>query len=124
MNEELDKQLVEKYAKIFADRHKSMQETCMCWGFDCGPGWYNLIDSLCSTIQHYLDYKPNVHQVVAEQVKEKFGTLRFYFRGGDPYIHGLVDMACCLTKSICEICGNPGKIKNDGWIKVRCDKCE
>jgi hypothetical protein len=123
MNKELDKKLVENYPKIFADRHKSAQETCMCWGFECDSGWYNLIDSLCSSIQHHLNCKPAVPQVVVDQVKEKFGTLCFYFHGGDDYIHGLVDMACRLTKSICEICGNPGKIKNDGWIKVRCDNC-
>jgi hypothetical protein len=123
MNEELDKALVEKFPKIFADRHKSMQETCMCWGFECDSGWYNLIDSLCTCIQHYLDYKPEVTQVVAEQVKEKFGSLRFYYRGGDKYIEGLVDMIDYLSQSTCEICGNPGKIKNDGWIKVRCEKC-
>lgn len=123
MNEELDKTLVEKFPKIFADRYKSAQETCMCWGFECGNGWYNLIDSLCSCIQHYLDYKTEVPQLVATQVKEKFGGLRFYYRGGDEYVRGLVDMASYLSNSTCEICGNFGKIKDDGWIKVRCDKC-
>ena len=24
-----------------------MKETAMCWGFECGDGWYNLIDTLC-----------------------------------------------------------------------------
>lgn len=123
MNEELDKTLVEKFPKIFVDRYKSAQETCMCWGFECCNGWYNLIDSLCTCIQHYLDYKPEVSQVVVDQVKEKFGSLRFYFHGGDEYIQGLVDMVCYLSESTCEICGNPGKLEDDGWIKVRCDKC-
>ena len=101
MKEELDKILVEKFPKIFADRHKSSQESCMYWGFDHGNGWYNLINSLCSCIQHYLDYKPEVSQVVAAQVKEKYGSLRFYFRGGDEYIRGLVDMVSYLSNSTC-----------------------
>lgn len=123
MNDELDKTLVEKFPKLFADRYKSAQETCMCWGFDHGNGWYNLINSLCSCIQHYLDYKPEVSQVVVDQVKEKYGSLRFYFHGGDEYIRGLVKMVEYLSESTCEICGNPGKIKDDGRIKVRCDSC-
>jgi hypothetical protein len=123
MNDDLDKTLVEKFPKIFADRHKSPQESCMYWGFDHGDGWYNLINSLCSCIQHYLDHKPEVSQVVAAQVKEKFGGLRFYYRGGDEYVRGLVDMTSYLSNFTCEICGNFGKIKDDAWIKVRCDKC-
>ena len=135
MKEELDKQLVEKYPKIFANRYKSMQETCMCWGFECHSGWYDLIDNLCGKIQHYLDQQTidspfrkkkskQIEQVVADQVKEKYGTLCFYYSGGNEYIRGLVDMVECLSYSTCESCGNPGKFINDaGWFKVRCDKC-
>lgn len=131
MKEELDKQLVEKYPKIFVNRYKSMQETCMCWGFECGSGWYDLIDNLCGKIQHYLDHgtpfrkakSKQIEQVVADQVKEKYGTLCFYYSGGNEYIRGLVDMAESLSYSICENCGNSGKFINDGWCKVRCDKC-
>lgn len=134
MKEELDKQLVETYPKIFANRYKSMQETCMCWGFECQSGWFNLIDSLCKQIQHYLDQQvinspfrkkksKQIEQVVADQVKEKYGTLCFYYSGGDEYIRGLVDMVESLSYSICESCGNSGKFINDGWCKVRCDKC-
>ena len=123
MKDELDKALVEKFPKLFADRYKSAQETCMCWGFEHCDGWYNLIDSLCTCIQHYLDYKSEVSQVVVDQVKEKYGSLRFYFHGGDEYIEGLVRMAEYLSESTCEICGNLGKLRNDGWITVRCDKC-
>lgn len=123
MNDELDKTLVEKFPKLFADRYKSAQETCMCWGFECDSGWYNLIYSLCMCIQHYLDYKPEVSQVVVDQVKEKYGGLRFYFHGGDEYIEGLVRMAEYLSESTCEICGNSGKLRNNSWITVKCDKC-
>lgn len=28
-----------------------------------------------------------------------------------------------LSYSTCESCGNLGKFINDGWCKVRCDKC-
>ena len=32
-----------------------MTQTAMCWGTDCGDGWYNIIDTLCAHIQHEVD---------------------------------------------------------------------
>ena len=55
MTEELDKKLVEKYPKIFRDRHADMRTTAMCWGIETGSGWYFIIDNLCNTIQSYID---------------------------------------------------------------------
>jgi hypothetical protein len=55
MSPELDKKLVKKYPKIFADRYGDMCTTCMCWGFECGDGWYWLIDALCSNLQWNTD---------------------------------------------------------------------
>jgi hypothetical protein len=107
----------------------------MCWGFGCGEGWYQILDSLCSQIQHHIDWNNSnfdkgytqykqVPQVVAEQVKEKFGGLRFYYQGGDEYIHGLVSMAETWAINTCEECGLPGKVRHGGWIKTLCDKHE
>jgi len=128
MREELDKILCEKYPKIFADRYKPMTETAMCWGFECGEGWFNIIDQLCHSIQRHIDWKnrnkEEVAQVIAEQVKEKFGTLRFYYRGGDDYIDGLVSMAESMTEVTCEECGKPGKSRDGGWIRTLCDDHE
>lgn len=133
MNEVLDKQLVEKYPKIFRDRHGDMQQTLMCWGFECGDGWYNILDNLCGNIQSYIDWKNRsakagyenfepVEQVVAVQVKEKFGGLRFYYDGGDDHIVGMVRMAEAWAASTCEVCGNPGKARMGGWIQTLCDE--
>jgi hypothetical protein len=132
MKEELDRQLCEKYPLIFADRNKSMMETCMCWGFEHGDGWYQIIDSLCANIQNHIDWKNRsaaagyedwkpVPQVVAEQVKEKFGTLRFYYRGGDDVIDGMVRMAESWSAVACEECGAPGTQNSRGWIKTLCE---
>jgi hypothetical protein len=125
MKEELDRQLCDKYPLIFADRNKSMQETCMCWGFEHGDGWYNIIDSLCANIQNHIDWQnrqgEKVPQVVATQVKEKFGTLRFYYNGGDDVIDGMVRMAESWSAVACEECGAPGTQNSQGWIKTLCE---
>ena len=66
-----------------------------------------------------------VEQVVATQIKEKFGTLRFYYDGGDDYIRGLESMAASMTSRICEECGSPGtsrSTKKQRWVRVLCEK--
>ena len=126
MRDELDKLLCEKYPKIFADRHGDPKETLMCFGFGCNDGWFPLIDQLCHSIQNYIDYnsRPDrpIPQVVAEQVKEKFGSLRFYYQGGNELIHGMVWFAESMSYRICEVCGNPGTVREGGWIKTLCDQ--
>lgn len=140
MSPELDKQLCEKYPKIFANRNADMRTTAMCWGFEHGDGWYTIIDALCANIQGHVDYvnkrrelllKSNefnhkipdeVHQVVAVQVKEKFGTLRFYIDGGDDVVYALINMAESMSARMCEKCGAPGKRRGHGWIYTACDQ--
>lgn len=139
MNEMLDKKLCEAYPKIFANRNASVQTTAMCWGFQHGDGWYNIINNLCRCIQHHIDTTNElrellleenpynvkipdfVPQVVAEQVKEKFGTLRFYYTGGDEFILGLVTMAQVMTGVTCEECGAPSHTQGANWFRTVCD---
>lgn len=177
MNDDLDRRLVEKYPKLYAQRNRNMRETAMCWGFECGDGWYDIIDALSANIQahidnlnrnrqvsidynrmveavnrgdteifnaHYKGYseehkkkvlagirqgkinlRENVPdefpQVEAVQVKEKFGTLRFYTDVGDSYIYGAIAMAESMSARTCETCGKPGKLYTHGWWHVACD---
>ena len=178
MKQELDKLLCEKYPKMMVNRNKNMQETCMCWGFECGDGWFNILDQLMGNIQHHIDWKEkqrqsaidynemakaakegnfqlfekandyiqdkeykqkrlaetiagdfravpqSIPQVTLDQVKEKFGTLRFYYSGGDDVIDGMVRMAESMTGVTCEECGNPAETHGPGWIRTICKLCE
>lgn len=173
MRDELDKKLCEKYPKIFKNRYADMSTTAMCWGFEHGDGWYNIIDMMCANIQSHinhtrrqrhdalvynraltraikgdfstynrlkkwtqkcidddlLDPEPQLKQVpracpqvVASQVKEKFGTLRFYYYGGDERVEGMERMAESMSSVMCETCGAPGKTRSGGWIQTLCDE--
>lgn len=97
MKKELYTLLCEKYPQIFAQRHLTAAQTCMCRGFCGKDGWFDLIDTLCAQIQHHIDQK-GAPQVVATPVKEKFGALRFYYDGGDSHIRSLVEMAVAKSK--------------------------
>ena len=124
MKKELQDRLFKKYPKIFRQKDLSAQETAMCWGIACGDGWYDLIDELCGEIQNRVDnvnrnrkhkIKNNnpslvplpVEEFICEavQVKEKWGSLRFYVCGGDDFIEGAISLAESLSHSICVQCG-------------------
>lgn len=119
MDPDLDRLLCSRYPTIFRERHAPASRTAMCWGFCCGSGWYPLIDTLCGEIQHRVDMT-DAKPVVALQVKEKFGGLRFYVSGGDEFTTGVIWLADHLSTVICEECGAPGVQAGRGWIKTRC----
>ena len=173
MTPELDAKLCGTYPKLFANRYADMKTTAMCWGFEHGDGWYNIVAALCGNIQHHIDWKneqrdravkyndmiteagygnmepireyyknyqdideqikqaldkglrsvpDSIPQVVVAQVKEKFGTLRFYYDGGDDIIDGMVRMAESMSGVTCEECGKPGHQRGGGWIVTLCDE--
>jgi len=123
MRSDLQQKLFADYPAIFAQKDLPMNQTAMCWGIDCGDGWYDLIDTLCSSIQQHIKYGNNVPQVEAVQVKEKFGGLRFYIDGGDDEINGMIRMAEAMSYRICETCGCPGRPNEAGWISTQCESC-
>jgi len=124
MNKELELKLVEKYPKILQDYGGDKMKTCMAWGMECGDGWYDLLDDLLAK----LDYLSNLSgvQVVADQIKEKYGTLRFYYHkvGGDYklldyIIDNIIDMAEKRSANICEKTGKNGTVcSRMGWLKT------
>jgi glutaredoxin len=75
-------------------------------------------------------------QVTADQVKEKFSGLRFYYSGGcdksvgwehgGDYIRGLVDMASSMSYHTCECCGRTDDevVATKGWIVTTCPDCK
>lgn len=137
MREELDKKLVESYPILYKDRYADMSQTCMCWGFEHGDGWFNIVDKLSKKIEDINNLNLGFI-IVADQVKEKFGTLRFYYhfestkeltneelhRNG--IITKLIDDAITVaeveTEYTCEVCGHRGQLRDDGWIKCLCDE--
>lgn len=66
--------------------------------------------------------KPKLSKVEAVQIKEKFGTLRFYTNTSDRYIDGLISMAESMSSITCETCGKPGHLRGGGWVYAACDE--
>lgn len=111
-----DAALMEAFPMLYRGADEGPQKNLMCFGFECGDGWYDLIFELSRQIS---ELSP---MTKAFQVKEKFGTLRFYVDTAlDPVFDIINDFEDCSGK-ICEECGEPGKINGGPWIKTLCDK--
>ena len=124
MSPELTKQLYDNFPDLFKEKDLPPEQSNMCWGFECSDGWYNIIFTLCSLIQiHQKSQKPDYKPVVVQQVKEKFGTLRFYYTGGDDTVSGMVAYAEAISGITCEICGDRGTTDwKRSWVRTLCSK--
>ena len=107
-------ELPKKYPKLFNNKP---------FYFECGDGWYDLLDTLCAHIEHHIEWKNKNMNIQINQIKEKFGELRFYCSGIDGDLYPVIDYASSLSRKICEICGNRGKLRNEhGWRYTACDE--
>ena len=92
---------------------------------DINEEWIKKCEKLIKESQ-----KKIIPQLEASQVKQKYGSLRFYLDGYPAqseidakvtaYINFAETMSCCT----CEVCGIPAKQKTSGWIKTICESCE
>lgn len=127
MNKRNTEKLYKDFPELYKQHSWSMQDTCMCWGFECDDGWFDLIYQLSKDI-----VEKSKNKIQAIQVKEKFGGLRFYYQWITEdntslkfhrEIEKLIEEAENKSYKICEICGNPGEPNENGWISTLCEKC-
>lgn len=87
--------------------------------------WYKKLMSLYkrSRYHYFRNNQTPIPQVTALQIKEKFGTLRFYYTGGDERLTPIVDFYESYTQYICEDCGSTVDVgSTSGWIRNVCQK--
>lgn len=88
-----------------------------CWS-DIGDGWIPLIVELDKKLT---EINPDY---TIDQIKEKFGGLRFYASGLEhDGAYKLIEEAESKSYMICEECGTSGARRTiKGWLKTLCDK--
>lgn len=83
MKENLDirQEIINNHNILYKMYYAPCSETCMCWGLECGDGWLNEIDMLSKKLEalNLMIYPTFNVRIQADQVKEKYGTLRFYY---------------------------------------------
>ncbi len=101
---------------IFRGRNQGVKQNLMYFGFECSDGWFDIIYELSKKIEQIAitlrksgcdhDELPMVFQV-----KEKFGTLRFYMSKSTHEIQEFIRQSEQVSAQVCEQCGNPGSLK-------------
>ena len=81
-----------------------------------GPGWHPLVRKLLEDLIHE-GWDGNV-----QQIKEKFGGLRFYAGCVEERHWSLIRAAEQKSMEVCELCGEVGEPRNLRWIKTLCDR--
>lgn len=82
MRKELQEKIQEDYPFMKQTNVESELNTYRCYGFECADGWYDLIDNcLKEIVARYVEDGIGLEDIdfVPEQVKEKFGTLSFFY---------------------------------------------
>ncbi len=119
MKKELSQKLINDFPSLYKVG-ESVMDT-FYFGFECGDGWFELIYKLSEDIVRVSK------SVRVSQVKEKFGTLRFYIAGVEienaEEVFDLIEQAEKDSEIICETCGEAGRLRKSGWMFTACDKC-
>ena len=129
MTPEKEKELIEKYPKLFIQKDLPPTQSSMCFGIAVNDGWHKILDAMCEKLD-------SIGKVEFVQIKEKFGQLRVYFnrKTDDTYEDSLktaicrdiIHMAEFNSSHVCEFCGSYGKtrpVTDYGWVKTICDPC-
>ena len=135
MDETKQRRLQSRFPMLYRDL--GMNDTSLLYGLCVGDGWFDLLWKLSEDLEK-LD-----PALVANQVKEKFGTLRFYLAQSDlEMCHETGDVFSLAPQSkgervrerirlaekqsagTCEKCGAPGKLHREGYWHVACANCE
>ena len=127
MRKELDEKLVSTFPLLYADRAADLRSTAMCWGFECGDGWFDILWRLSEKLEPLISAmakeNPDDEWLPrASQVKEKYGTLSFNMSHGNTEIFDLCQAAELESETVCETCGGPGKLRGRVWYYTACDE--
>ena len=152
MKQELEYLLETTYPFMARNEDMAKQFNNMYQQFGCeiDDGWFSLLNSLCEEIMQVYHNHACQPNIVVDQVKEKYGTLRFYYhfrsRQDNAHTpHTLADLNFKLSTNnismhkeianiirkrenesltVCEKCGARGVLRTEQlWIYVLCDDC-
>jgi len=119
MKKELEQKFYDRWPKWFEEKDWPSSESCMCWGFSHDDGWFDIEWCLCEDLEKLMTPEESEKYRV-HQVKEKFGSLRWYDNSDYGAINERVNQACDETEVTCEVCGKEGTIGGRNWIKTLC----
>ncbi len=124
MRKELEQRLIERWPTWFNTKG-DIRHTAMPRGFMHDDGWFDILWRLCEDLEPLVAEfeRTSGHKFEVLQVKEKFGGLRFYVnRRENAAIDERIRAAQEESFHTCEICGQPGTLREGRCIKTLCDE--
>lgn len=128
----MDKQA--EFISILETKYPKLYKKKVWPEFD--EGWYKLVEELSNEIyQKYNEWSNLTDVPFVEQMKEKFGGLRFYL-GSDTFFmdypekYDEIDLIVRKyekkSQETCEYCSAFGSVRRQRgmWLKCMCDDCE
>jgi hypothetical protein len=107
-------ELIKKYPKAFNSKYGDFY-------FECSDGWHDIIEPIIVEMQKYNEKQTDEFEMIYPmQVKEKFGTLRFYTNACVDEIDTLINKAEKTSHTVCETCGKPGELISARWLYTAC----
>jgi hypothetical protein len=86
----------------------------------CPAGWLPLLERAVSEAEHWVG-SAALENCRTSQIKEKFGTLRWYLGSNEP-LSVIVDFAELTSECTCLACGAEGRLRTDRmWLLTLCD---
>lgn len=106
MRNDLSALLCRRYPRLYTQVREGVPTGAPAanWCFDCGDGWYSLIDAVSDVIARHVDVTAEL-EVQALDVKEKHNELSFNVYGGDDFVDGAIWMAELVSAAVCQECG-------------------
>ena len=122
MDKELEDKIIAIAPHMFVyEGSTDMTKSLMCFGFDCGNGWYEIFRELFTKLEA-IDTEKQIRVV---QIKEKYGSLRVYL--GSYFtdeIDKLIREAEIASSKTCEVCGKEAATMTfDHWCSTLCQTC-
>lgn len=90
-------------------------------------GWRTLGLNLCEEIkQELLKYEDGLEKYRILEIKEKYGSLRWYDNGcpTGSRVHEIIKKYEDMSSTICSVCGAKATKYTTGWIYPICDECD
>jgi hypothetical protein len=91
-------------------------------------GWFEPVFNLCKKLEGLISSLPpevDRKEFVADQIKEKFGALRFYMDHSTEEMKIAIALANAICKNTCQDCGNDGATLTNinRWYRTLCKDC-
>jgi hypothetical protein len=119
MDKRLSKKLRADFPELFRVTKGNEMKSFPVFGFQCDSGWFPLLYEACNELNNIRE-RPG-RRIRIDQIKEKFGTLRFYISGGVDEADEIIAVAQKRSAKTCEVCGRPATLCTVGWYRTQCD---